>query len=129
LFFKKFILTTLLIAIQFSIFATVESITDSLMNVAEQSYGLPKIKAYFDLSYIYQFNDINIAIEYDELALEEAVKIEDSLWIARIYLDLGYIKKYEGDYETALKYILLGKKISESAKIKEIQAIAYHEIE
>jgi signal transduction histidine kinase len=128
LFFKKFILTTLLIAIQFSIFATVESITDSLMNVAEQSYGLPKIKAYFDLSYIYQFNDINIAIEYDELALEEAVKIEDSLWIARIYLDLGYIKKYEGDYETALKYILLGKKISESAKIKEIQAIAYHDL-
>jgi signal transduction histidine kinase len=129
LIFKKATLFVIIIfTSQLSIFASVKNEIDSLLQIAGVNSGIPRIKAYFDLSYIYQFNDIEEAIKYDELALEEAVKIEDSLWIARVYLDLGYIKSYSGDYKSALKYISLGKRIAENSETKEILAIAYHDL-
>ena len=128
--YVKTVIWIFIIANFFSTVVKAQDFSDEevLLEKVRTSNGIEKIKAYYDLSYLYQFNNIEKAIEYDELALEEAIRISDSSWIARIYLDLGYIKKYEGDLEQSLKYTLLGKRIAELAKSKEVIAIAYHDL-
>jgi signal transduction histidine kinase len=124
------IIWTFFIANLFCVSVIAQDLTEEekLLEKASKGNGIEKIKAYYDLSYLYQFNNINKAIDFDELALEEAIRISDSSWIARIYLDLGYINNYKGDLEQSLKYTLLGKRIAESAKAKEVMAIAYHDL-
>lgn len=92
---------------------------DSLLAVKEKQSGTEKIKTLNKIAIEYRKSDLSKSREYAQLALNEALQLNDNKGVGDAYNNMGNVFGYEGNYEEAigqfLKSFLYRQKIADSA--------------
>lgn len=93
---------------------------DSLENIFPYQSGEEKINTLYKLS---DLSDLPNAIHYDSLALEESLAINDSTWISKILIDIGYLYIDSYHYNKARRELnralLISKQMNNELQIFE----------
>jgi len=104
-----------------NLFAQDQQKIDSLTGVIQKANNQNKFDSYLNLFVEYVDKDNYKAIEYAQLALREAMQLNDSLKMARSYRALGYAQTSIGNNNEGIDAYLKGLNIAERKNYRDIQ--------
>ena len=125
---KTALLTTLLITLQFAVFAQDTTIDSLRVTIARASSDNNKVKAYVLLTSKLCRISFNETIKVGEEGLSIANKLDDSVAIAEINHSIGVAHYFKGEYEKAAAYYFFAQGIYERRNLWQKQAYAMNDL-
>ncbi|MFM7857849.1 MAG: hypothetical protein ACKO96_39490, partial [Flammeovirgaceae bacterium] len=89
---------------------------DSLVRIAAAANDTNRVKILTELCWAYRNSNMDSALLYGNLALEQAQKNKFIAYYSRINSNLGVLSRNRGDYTKALSYFFEAVKYAEQVK-------------